>query len=47
METEEIVKILIAVVVLIILIAATIFLFNGRGSEVLASIKNLLRFGGG
>jgi preprotein translocase subunit SecG len=46
MEMEEVVKILIVVVVLIILIGAVIFLFKGKGGELLASIKNVLRFGG-
>jgi len=45
MEMEEIVKLLIAVVVLIILIGAFIFLFKGKGGDILASIKNLIRFG--
>jgi hypothetical protein len=45
MEIEEIVKILVAVLVLIILIGATIFLLKGKGGSLLDSIRNLLRFG--
>ncbi|MFA4960775.1 MAG: hypothetical protein WC548_03880 [Candidatus Pacearchaeota archaeon] len=45
MEREEIIKILIVVIVLIIMISAVIFLFKGKGGEVLDSIKNILRFG--
>ncbi len=46
MEMEEIVKILIVVVVLVVLVGAAIFLFGGKGTELLDSIKNMLRFGG-
>ncbi|MFH1238323.1 MAG: hypothetical protein V1491_02710 [archaeon] len=42
---EEIVKILIAVVVLVIMVGAIIFLFKGKGGELLNSIRNVLRFG--
>ncbi|MDP2946929.1 MAG: hypothetical protein Q8N88_02345 [Nanoarchaeota archaeon] len=45
MEMEEVVKILIVVVVLIILIGAVIFLFKGKGGELLESVKNVLRLG--
>ncbi|MFH1290975.1 MAG: hypothetical protein ABIH79_00250 [archaeon] len=45
MEMEEIVKILIAVVVLVIMVGAIIFLFKGKGGELLNSIRNVLRFG--
>ena len=45
MEMEEIVKILIVVVVLIVMVGVVVVLFQGKGGEVLSSIKNLLRFG--
>jgi len=45
MEMEEIVKILVAIVILIILVGAAIFLLKGKGGALLDSIKNLLRFG--
>ncbi|MFH1522025.1 MAG: hypothetical protein ABIF18_03630 [archaeon] len=45
MEIEEIVKILIFVLVLVIMVGAVIFLFKGKGFEVLNSIKDVLRFG--
>lgn len=45
MEIEEIVKIVIAVIILFVLAGATIFLLNGKGSGLLQSIKNALRFG--
>ena len=45
MEMEEIVKILIMVVILVIMIGAAIFLFKGRGGDLLNSIRNVLRFG--
>ena len=46
MEIEEIVRIVIFVIILVVMVGAVIFLFSGKGSEVLSSIKNLLRFGG-
>jgi len=46
MEMEELVKLIIAIVVLVVLIGAAIFLFKGKGGEVFASIRNALRFGG-
>jgi len=45
MEMEEVVKLLIAVLVLILLIGAAIFLLKGKGGELLSSVKDLLRFG--
>ena len=42
---EEIGKIVLAVIVLVLLIFITIFLLKGKGGEVLDSIKNMLRFG--
>ena len=46
MEMEELVKILIAVIVLVIMVGAVIFLFQGKGGELLEAIKNFMRFGG-
>lgn len=45
MEMEEIVKVLIVIVVLVIMVGAIIFLFKGKGGELLDSIRNVLRFG--
>ena len=45
METEEIVKILIVVVVLVVLVGAFMFLFTDKGTALLESIRNVLRFG--
>jgi len=44
MEMEEIVKILIFVVVLVIMVGAVI-MFSDKGGQILDSIRNLLRFG--
>jgi hypothetical protein len=43
--TSEIGKIIIAVIVLIAIISGVILLLTGKGSEVLESIRNLMRFG--
>ena len=45
MEMEEIVKLIIVVLVLIIMVGAAIFLLKGKGGSLLDGIKNLLRFG--
>jgi len=45
METEEIVKMIVFVVVLVIMVGAVALLLTGKGTEVLGSIKDLLRFG--
>jgi len=45
MEMEQIVKLLIFVVVLVILVGAVILLLKGRGAGLLDSVKNMLRFG--
>lgn len=44
MEMEEIVKILIFVLVLVIMVGAFI-LFNDKGGALIEGIKNILRFG--
>jgi len=44
MEMEEIVKILIFVVVLVIMVGAFI-LFSDKGGDLIEGIKNALRFG--
>jgi len=46
MEMEEIVKILIFVIVLVIMVGAVVML-TGKGGAVLDSIRDLLRFGRG
>lgn len=45
MEMEEVVKLIIVILVLVILAGAVIFLFKGKGGEILDSIRNVLRFG--
>jgi len=45
MEMEEIVKMIIFVVVLVIMVGAVVFLFSGKGGELLGSIRDLMRFG--
>ena len=45
MEVEEIVKILIAIVLLIALVGVVIVLLKGKGGDLLGSIRNILRFG--
>lgn len=45
MEIEEIVKMVIFVIVLVIMVSAVGLLLTGKGAEVLDSIRNLLRFG--
>ena len=42
---EEIVKMLIAIVVLVILAGAVVFLLSGKGGELLEGVKNLMKFG--
>jgi len=44
-EVKELAKILIVVVVLLLLVGATIILLFGKGGQVLAAVKNFLRFG--
>ncbi len=41
----ELGKIVIVVIVLVILTFGVIFLFSGKGGEILSSIRNLMRFG--
>ena len=43
---EEVVKILIAVVVLVIMVGAVTLLFKGGGGNILEGIKDVFRFGG-
>lgn len=46
MEGEgEVVKIIIAIVVLVIMVGAVILLLSGKGGEILDAVKNVLRFG--
>jgi len=46
MELSEIGKIIFAVFLLVLLVFAIILLLKGKGGEVLAAIKKLIRFGG-
>jgi hypothetical protein len=45
MEMEEIVKLLIVVVVLVLMIGLVVVLFKGRGGELLGNLKDFLRLG--
>ena len=45
MEIEEIVKMIIFVIVLVIMVGAVILLLSGKGGDALGAIKDLLRFG--
>ena len=45
MEMEEIVKLLIVVVVLVLMVGAIIVLFTGKGGELLDGVRRVLRFG--
>ena len=45
MEMEEIVKLLIVILVLVILIGVFVVMFKGGGMDLLGSIKNIFRFG--
>ena len=45
MELEEIGKIIIYVVLLVVLVWAAIYLFKGKGGDLLGAIKNMMRFG--
>ncbi len=45
MEIEQIVKILIAVIVLVILVGAAVYLLGDKGGELLQGIKNAMRLG--
>jgi len=45
METEELIKMLIFVLVLVIMVGAVIIIFKGKGGELLNSIRNIMRFG--
>ncbi len=45
MEMEEIVKLLIAVIFLVVLVGAFIVL-SGKSGSLIEGIKNILRFGG-
>ena len=42
---SEIVKIIIAIVVLVLMVGAVIVLLSGKGGEILDVVKNVLRFG--
>ena len=45
MEIEEIVKMIIFVLVLVVMVGAVGILLSGKGAEILGSVKDLLRFG--
>lgn len=45
MEIEEIVRMIIFILVLVVMVGAVAFLFSGKGGDMLGSIKDLLRFG--
>lgn len=45
MELEEIVKLLIAFLVLVVLVGGVIFLLGEKGGEMIQGIKNTMRLG--
>jgi len=45
MEIEVIVKWTVAVIVMVIMIWAAVFLLKGKGGALLGSIRDVLRFG--
>ena len=45
MEMEEIVKMVIFVLILIVMVGAVGVLLSGKGMEILGSVRDLLRFG--
>ena len=45
MEIEEIVKMIIFVLVLVVMVGAVAILLSGRGMEMINGVKDLLRFG--
>jgi hypothetical protein len=45
METEEIVKLLLAAILLITLVSVAVYLLAGKGGEMVSGIKDALRFG--
>lgn len=45
MEIEEIVKMVIFVLVLVVLVGGVVVLFSGQGGDMIDAIRNLLRFG--
>ena len=45
MEIEELVKMIVVVIVLVIMVGAIVFLLKGKGGSLLDGIRNILRFG--
>jgi hypothetical protein len=45
-DSDEIFKLILGVILLVVLIAGIIFLFKGKGGEIFASIKNVFHSGG-
>ena len=45
MESEELIKILIFVVILTVVIAGVVFLLKGKGGELLGSVRRSMRTG--
>ena len=45
MELEEIVKLLVAVLILVVLFGFAIFILSGKGGELIQAMKNSMRFG--
>jgi len=45
MEIEELIRLLIFVLVLVIVVGAVIFLFKERGGALLEHLRNIMRFG--
>ena len=45
MESEELIKMLIFVVILAVVVGGIIFLLKGRGGELLTSVRRAMRTG--
>jgi hypothetical protein len=45
MEIEEMIKMTIFIIVLVILVGGVILLLKGKGGNILDSIRGILRFG--
>ncbi len=42
---SEMVKIIFVIIFLVVMAGAVFFLLNGKGGDILASVRNVLRFG--
>ncbi len=45
MEIEEMVKMIIFIIILVVMVGAVTLLLGGKSGEILGSVKDMLRFG--